>query len=94
MKVSARNTFSGTIAKVTKGAVNAEVLLSIAGGDQIVASITNSSVENLALKEGASALALVKASWIILGKDLDPSKISARNVLRGTIRNIQTGAVN
>ena len=94
MKVSARNTFSGTIVKVTKGAVNAEVILAMTGGDQIVASITNSSVETLALKEGVTAVALVKASWIILAKDLDSSKISTRNVLSGTIHNLQTGAVN
>jgi molybdate transport system regulatory protein len=94
MKVSARNTFSGTIAKVTKGAVNAEVLLNLPGGDQIVASITNGSVETLALKEGMAAVALVKASWIILGKGLDSAKISTRNVLSGTICDIHFGAVN
>jgi molybdate transport system regulatory protein len=94
MKVSARNTFSGTIAKVTKGAVNAEVLLTTRGGEQIVASITNGSVDALALKEGVPALALVKASWIILCNGLDPAKISTRNVLNGTIGNIHVGAVN
>jgi molybdate transport system regulatory protein len=94
MKVSARNAFSGTITKVVKGAVNSEVLLTVPGGDQIVASITNGSVETLALKEGVHAVALVKASWVILGKDLDPSKISTRNVLAGTISKILGGAVN
>jgi molybdate transport system regulatory protein len=94
MKVSARNTFSGTIAKVTKGAVNAEVLLTLPGGDQMVAGITNGSVDALALKEGAPAVALVKASWVILGKGLDASKISTRNVFSGTISNIHVGAVN
>lgn len=94
MKVSARNAFSGTIANITKGAVNAEVLITIPGGEQIVASITNGSVETLALKEGMTAVALVKASWIILGKGLDPAKISTRNVLSGAISNILIGAVN
>lgn len=94
MKVSARNAFSGTIANVTKGAVNAEVLITIPGGEQIVASITNGSVETLGLKLGLHAVALVKASWIILGIDLDPTKISTRNVLSGTIGSIFTGAVN
>jgi molybdate transport system regulatory protein len=94
MKVSARNSFSGTIAKITKGAVNAEVLLTLKGGDQLVAGITNGSVETLALKEGMAAVALVKASWIILGKGLDSAKISTRNVLSGTISDILFGAVN
>jgi molybdate transport system regulatory protein len=94
MKVSARNSFSGTIAKITKGAVNAEVLLTLKGGDQLVAGITNGSVETLALKEGMAAVALVKASWIILGKGLDSAKISTRSVLSGTISDILFGAVN
>jgi molybdate transport system regulatory protein len=94
MKVSARNTFPGTIANVTKGAVNAEVLLTTTGGDQIVAGITNGSVETLALKKGVPAVALVKASWVILGKGLDAAKISTRNLLSGTISNILAGAVN
>lgn len=94
MKVSARNAFSGTIAKVIKGAVNAEVLLTLPGGEQIVASITNGSVEALGLKAGVPAMALVKASWVIIGKGLDPAKISTRNVLTGTVSNILGGAVN
>lgn len=94
MKVSARNAFSGTISKVTKGAVNAEVHLTTQGGNQIIAGIPNGSVDTLALKEGVPAVALVKASWIILGKDLENAKISTRNVLNGTVQNILRGAVN
>ncbi|SRR6266568_3886994 len=94
MKVSTRNVFSGKVAKVTKGAVNAEVHLTVQGGDQIVASITNSSVDALALKEGVPAIALVKASWVILGKGLEAAKISTRNVVSGTVSKILPGAVN
>lgn len=41
--------FQGT--KVVKGAMNAEVHLAMQGGDQIVASITNASVDHLGLKQ-------------------------------------------
>jgi len=93
MKVSTRNVFPGTITKVLKGVVNAEVHLATPGGVQIVASITNTSVDTLGLKEGASATALVKANWVILGKDLE-GKLSTRNILSGTVTQVTPGAVN
>ncbi len=94
MKTSARNTFQGTISKVTRGAVNSEVHLKTKAGGEIISIITNESVDTLGLKEGLPAYALVKASWIILGKDLDKVKLSTRNVLKGTVDSIHKGAVN
>jgi molybdate transport system regulatory protein len=94
MKTSARNTFAGTISKVTKGAVNSEVHLTTNNGGEIVSIITNESVDSLGLKEGKAAYALVKASWIILGQDLHQGKVSARNLLCGTVQAVHKGAVN
>jgi molybdate transport system regulatory protein len=45
MKLSARNVFPGTVTKVSKGAVNAEVHLTLNSGDKIVSIITNGSVD-------------------------------------------------
>jgi molybdate transport system regulatory protein len=94
MKLSARNVFPGTVTQVTEGAVNAEVHLSLKSGDKIVSIITNGSVDRLALKEGKSASAIIKASWVILGKDLHNAKLSTRNILCGTVAKIAKGAVN
>jgi len=93
MKTSARNQLFGKITKIVKGAVNAEVELDIGGGGQIVSVITNDSLESLGFEIGEEAYAIVKASWIILAKE-KPKKISARNVLEGTIKAIIPGAVN
>jgi molybdate transport system regulatory protein len=76
------------------GAVNAEVELTLDGGDKVVAIITNESAVHLGLQEGKHAYAILKASWVIVGKGLDPKKISARNVLRGTVSTVHEGAVN
>lgn len=65
-KVSARNQLVGTVSKVTPGAVNAEVVLDLGGGEQIVAIVTEASVERLQLAPGVRATALVKASDVIL----------------------------
>lgn len=69
MKLSARNVLKGTVKKVVKGAVNAEVTLEIAGGATVVSIITNGSVDSLGLKEGSPAYAVVKASNVMVAVD-------------------------
>jgi len=93
MKVSARNVLAGTVTKVTKGAVNAEVDLALKDGESVVAIITNSSVDSLGLKEGKRAYAIIKASSVIVAKN-SKVKLSARNVLPGKVVSVQEGAVN
>jgi molybdopterin-binding protein len=68
-KVSARNCVAGTVASVTKGAVNSEVIISTTGGAQIAAIVTNDSVERLGLASGKAAAAIFKASSVIVGVD-------------------------
>ena len=68
-KVSARNCIAGTVASVTKGAVNSEVIISSAGGAQVAAIVTNDSVERLGLASGKAAAAIFKASSVIVGVD-------------------------
>ena len=69
MKLSARNLLKAKVIKVVKGAVNAEVTLELAGGEQLVSIITNGSVENLGLIEGKEAYAVIKASNIMVAID-------------------------
>ena len=94
MKISARNVFSGTIEKITRGAVNAEVTLLISANTRITSIITNGAVDNLSLKEGLNAYAIIKSSSIIIGSDLEGSKISARNIMSGKISKIIEGPVS
>ncbi len=93
MKTSARNQFAGNISRIKEGAVNAEIVLDIGGGDELVAGITLDSLKNLDLAEGKEVYALVKAQWIILSTD-NNLKTSARNRLCGTVARCQEGAVN
>jgi len=94
MKVSARNTFAGIITAITQGSVNAEIILSLKGGVPLVATVTNGAVDNLGLKVGSEAYAIIKASSVIIGTDLHDAKVSARNVFCGTIAKIIEGPVN
>lgn len=93
MQTSARNQFLGTVKTVTKGAVNAEIILDIGNGVELAAIITNDSAEHLALEQGSEAYALIKAQWIILTVETN-FKTSARNSLTGTVVRCQEGAVN
>ena len=94
MNVSARNVFQGTISAVINGAVNAEVELTTAGGDKIVAIVTESSVASLGLTVGKTAHAYVKAPWVILLSGEINVRFSARNHLQGTVSILNPGAVN
>ena len=66
MKISARNTLKGKIAKITKGATTSHVLIDV-NGAMVTASITNESVEELKLKEGMDAFAIIKSSDVMVG---------------------------
>jgi molybdate transport system regulatory protein len=93
MRISARNQFRGSVLAVRKGAVNADVILDLGDGVQLCANITNEAVEELGLQPGREAVALIKASMILLTPDQD-IRISARNRLDGTISAIIRGSVN
>ena len=94
MKTSARNQLSGKVSAVHKGAVNDEIELEIAGGVRIVATITAESTKRLGLAVGKEAVALIKASSVIVGVPDPDILLSARNQLAGTVSGIKIGAVN
>lgn len=68
MKISARNRLKGKIVEVKKGATTAHVRLDI-GGTVVTASITNEAVDELGLAVGKEAIAVVKASDVMIAID-------------------------
>lgn len=69
MKLSARNVIKGTVKSVNIGAVNAEIVLEIAPGVEMVSMISKQSVESLGLTAGKEAYAVVKASNVMIAID-------------------------
>jgi molybdopterin-binding protein len=67
MKLSARNQLKGTIVGVNKGVTTSHVMIDVGGGMVITASITNQSVDELGLKQGGKAIAVIKASDVMIG---------------------------
>jgi molybdopterin-binding protein len=69
MKLSARNQLKGKIVDVKKGATTSHVRLEIAPGQIITSSITNEAVDELGLKVGGTATAIIKASSVMIAVD-------------------------
>ena len=69
MKISARNQIQGTITNITKGATTSHVRLDVGGGTIITASITNESVDGMKLAKGQKAVAVIKATDVMIGVD-------------------------
>jgi molybdopterin-binding protein len=65
MKLSARNIIPGTVKDIKKGATTSHVVIDV-GGKLITASITNEAVDELALKVGQKASAVIKASDVMV----------------------------
>ena len=68
MKISARNQIKGTIKSVTKGQTTSHILLEV-NGAIITASITHEAVDDLNLKPGQTAYAVIKASDVMIAVD-------------------------
>lgn len=65
MKLSARNQLKGTITDIKKGATTSHVSIDV-GNAVVTASITNEAVDDLGLKVGMSASAVIKASDVMV----------------------------
>lgn len=94
MKATARNQFSGTITEVAEGPVSTQITLDVGHGHTVVATMTSAAAKRLGASVGIEALALVKASEVVLVTDFAGYKLSARNQLSGTISRVQKGAVS
>ncbi|AFL99189.1 MULTISPECIES: molybdopterin-binding protein [Desulfitobacterium] len=66
MQLSARNQLKGKITGIKNGPVSTEVVLDI-NGQSITASITSNSAESLGLNVGDDAIAIIKASSVMIG---------------------------
>ncbi len=67
MKISARNALKGKVVNITEGVVNDEITIELPCGQQIVSIITKNSADNMNLKVGSEAYAIVKASNVMVG---------------------------
>jgi len=68
MKLSARNQIKGKVVEVRKGTTTAHVRIDIGNGVTITSSITNKAVDDLGLRAGDDATAVIKAFDVMVAK--------------------------
>lgn len=68
MRISARNSFKGRISDIKRGAVMAQVTVDIGGGNRVLSAIFVESVDDLGLKVGDEAIAIVKSTDVIIAR--------------------------
>ena len=69
LRTSARNALRGTVATIEQDEVTARVTLSLGDGVEIVSIITRRSCDELDLRVGEPAVALIKSSFVTLSGD-------------------------
>jgi len=68
VKLSARNQLQGRVVEVRKGATTAHVRIDIGNGVIVMSSVTNEAVDELGLAVGDQAIAIIKASDVMVAK--------------------------
>jgi molybdopterin-binding protein len=66
MKLSARNQIRGRVVEVRRGVTTAHVRIGIGNGVVITSAITNEAIDDLGLKAGDAAIAIIKASDVMV----------------------------
>lgn len=93
MKTSARNAFTGRVTSVVKDGLLVEVELTTNSGLKVVSVITEESAQNLGVSTGRVMTATVKAPWVILAREENRLKTSARNRYAGKVARVNLSEI-
>ncbi|MDE8652229.1 TOBE domain-containing protein [Novosphingobium album (ex Liu et al. 2023)] len=88
-----RNMLDGIVTAIVHGPINAEVGLLVNDRIVIDALVTNANVIALDIRPGGRAVALIKASFVTLVEDVPGLRLSARNLIGGTVIALSEGPV-
>jgi molybdopterin-binding protein len=69
MKISARNSLTGTVTSIERGAVNAKVKVDLGGGNVVTSLVTLEAVDELGVAEGGRVSVVIKASDVMLATE-------------------------
>lgn len=69
MPLSARNQLAATVSQIKTDGIMAEVVVTLNGGEEMVAVITADSVNRLQLQTGSPVKVVVKSTEVMLATD-------------------------
>lgn len=69
MKLSARNQLKGKVIKVDEGLITGKVVIDLGNDNIISAIISKDAIEELNLKPGDNAFAIIKSTEVIIATD-------------------------
>jgi len=92
MQISARNQIQSEVVSVDSENVNANILLRLKSGKELLSTITKEAVENLHIEEDQTVIAIFKSSAVLLSKKAD--KKSNENRLEGIVTKIDKDVEN
>lgn len=94
MKTSSRNAYTGKITAIIPGVPIDEVEISLESGEKIYSQISHAYTESLSLAVGKEAIALIKATEIMLVADDSEYTFSCRNQFSGKVVKLVRGFVS
>jgi molybdopterin-binding protein len=94
MQTSIRNQFLATVVNIKQGAVVSEVEMKMAGGDTMVAMMSQQIVNYLGLAQGSQVYAMIRSPQVSVMHHETLLRVSARNFLCGEVLRVIKGTVN
>ncbi|MBD3789718.1 MAG: TOBE domain-containing protein [Campylobacterales bacterium] len=92
LRTSARNQILGTVNEIRLDDSQANVILSVEPGIDVVVTITLQSLREMNIQKGNAIYILLKASWVSL-YSTKPDKVETQNILEGTILEVNEEAL-
>lgn len=93
VQTSARNKLKGAIQSIVPGSTYDKVTITLGSDAEIIANVSRSSVDELALHAEQDVLAFIDATSVIVGVS-KPNNLSAQNQLKGHIERTTTDDVS
>ena len=93
LTTSARNQIPSVISKIESDSLSSKITITLAGGSELLSTITSKSVSNMNLHVSSEIYAIIKSSDVKIYAKA-PEEMLNVNILKGTIESIENSEIN